>query len=170
MKRRLAAVLIAEVADYARHFGETEADAHTALEVRFRGVTDPKIYEHHGRIVKAIGDSVLAEFANVLDAVKCGLEVQRESAKRDATVPGDERLEFSIGINHGLVVIEGDGIYGAVVGIAARLSTLAGPGGICISGTAFDQVEDKLDVGFELLSEHKPGSFSELFRGYRVLV
>ena len=131
--RRLTAILAADVAGYSRLMGADEEGTHERLRAHLRELIEPKIAEHHGRIVKNTGDGFLAEFASVVDAVRCAVEVQRGMAERNAAVPADQRIEFRIGINLGDVIAEGEDIFGDGVNIAARLEALAEPGGICVS-------------------------------------
>ena len=119
------------------------------------GLSDPKVKEHRGRIVKTIGDGLLIEFASVVDAVRCAVEVQKGMADRNAGVPPDSRIEFRIGINLGDIILDDDDIYGDGVNIAARLEALAEPGGICVSRVVHDQVRDKLDIAFEDMGEQQ---------------
>ena len=127
-----------------------------ALKAIRAELIDPKIAEHRGRIVKTTGDGMLVEFASVVDAVRCAVEVQRGMAERNTGVePAAERIEFRIGINLGDIIIDGDDIFGDGVNIAARLEALAEPGGICVSGTVHDHVRDKLDVEFDDLGEQQ---------------
>ena len=147
--RRLAAILAADVAGYSRLMGADEEGTHERLRAHLRDLVDPKIKEHHGRTVKNTGDGLLAEFASVVDAVRCGVEVQEGMAERNAAIPLDNRIDFRIGVNLGDVIVEDDDIYGDGVNIAARLEALAEPGGIFISRTVRDQIRDKLPYPFE---------------------
>src|SRR6516165_7160630 len=147
--RRLAAILAADVAGYSRLMGADEEGTHERLKSHLRGLVDPKIAEHRGRIVKNTGDGVLAEFASVVDAVRCAVEVQRGMVERNAGIAADRRIEFRVGINLGDVIAEPDDIFGDGVNVAARLEALAEPGGICVSRVVRDQVRDKLDYTFE---------------------
>ena len=124
--------------------GADEEGTLAALKALRRELADPKIKEHHGRIVKTTGDGLLIEFASVVDAVRCAVEVQREMAERNADVPSDSRIEFRMGINLGDIIKDGRDIHGDGVNVAARLETLADPGGICVSRVVRDQVRDKL--------------------------
>ena len=142
--RRLAAILAADVAGYSRLMGADEEGTHERLKAHFRELVDPKIREHRGRIVKNTGDGLLAEFASVVDAVRCAAEVQRGMIDREPEVPDERRIRFRIGINLGDVIAEGDDIFGDGVNVAARLEALAEPGGICISRAVRDQIRDKL--------------------------
>jgi len=167
-ERRLAAVLAADVAGYSRLMGIDEEGTHARLRAHFRELVDPKITEHRGRIVKNTGDGMLAEFPSVVDAVRCGVEVQREMAERNAGAPPETRIEFRIGINLGDVIAEGGDILGDGVNIAARLEALAEPGGICVSRVVRDQVRDKVDFGFEDLGEQSVKNIARPVRVYRV--
>ena len=155
VERRLAAILAADVAGYSRLMGEDEEGTHAALTSLRREVSDPKIAEHRGRIVKSTGDGLLVEFASVVDAVRCAVELQREMALRNVEVHEMRRIEFRIGINLGDIIIEEHDIYGDGVNVAARLEALAKPGGICVSRVVRDQVRDKLDFGFEIWASSK---------------
>src|SRR5215471_9274739 len=126
--RRLAAILAADVAGYSRLMGVDEEGTHERLRTIFREVVDPKSKEHRGRIVKNTGDGMLVEFASLVDAVRCGVAIQRELALRNADVPTEERIEFRVGINLGDVIVEEHDIFGDGVNVAARLEALAEPG------------------------------------------
>ena len=142
-ERRLAAILAADVAGYTRLM---HADENTTLSAWWsvrQEVIDPYIGEHGGRIVKHTGDGFLAEFGTVLDAVQCGAAIQREQAVRNADVPTDRRMDFRIGINLGDIVVDSEDIYGDGVNIAARIESLAEPGGISVSGSVYDQVSKR---------------------------
>jgi len=168
--RRLAAILAADVAGYSRLMGENEEGTLAALKAIRREVADPRIKEHHGRIVKTTGDGLLLEFASVVDAVRCAVEVQREMAERNADVPPDHRLELRMGINVGDIVKDGRDIYGDGVNVAARLEALAEPGGICVSRVVRDQVRDKLDFAFEDMGEQQVKNIARPVRIHRVLL
>src|SRR3989440_4488147 len=139
-----------------------------ALKMLRREVTDPKIKEHRGRIVNTTGDGLLSEFATVVDAVRCAVEVQREMAARNAGVPAERRLDFRIGVNLGDIIIDENDIFGDGVNITARLEALAEPGGICLGGSAHEQVRDKLDLAFEDLGEQQVKNITRPVRVYRV--
>src|SRR5215472_9340703 len=147
--RRLAAILAADVVGYSRLMGADEEGTHERFKAHLIELLDPKIREHHGRIVKTTGDGVLAEFASVVDAVQCAAEIQRAMAERDLDLAEERRLRFRIGINLGDVIADGGDIYGDGVNIAARLEGLAAPGGICVSGTVRDHIGDRLPYAFE---------------------
>ncbi|MFQ6078772.1 MAG: adenylate/guanylate cyclase domain-containing protein, partial [Thermodesulfobacteriota bacterium] len=167
MERKLTAILSADVKGYSRLMGEDEVATIRTLTA-YREVMAALIQKHRGRVVDSPGDNLLAEFASVVDAVECAVEVQQELKARNAELPPDRRMEFRIGINLGDVVVEGERIYGDGVNIAARLEGLAEGGGICISGTAYDQVEGKLSLGYEYLGEHAVKNIKKPVRVYRV--
>ena len=168
VERRLAAILAVDVAGYSRLMGEDEEGTRAAMRAVRREIGDPKIREHRGRIVKTTGDGLLVEFASVVDAVRCAVEVQREMVARNANVPVERRLEFRMGINVGDIIIEDGDIFGDGVNIAARLEALAEPGGICVSAAAHDQVRDRLDIGFEDLGEQQVKNIARPVRVYSV--
>ncbi len=168
MERRLAAILAADVVGYSRLMGKDEAGTLAALKTHRRELIDPKITEHKGRIVKLMGDGVLVEFASVVNAVECAVDIQRGMAERSATVPEDRRIELRIGINLGDVIIDGEDIYGDGVNVAARLEGLAQPGGVCVSRTVFDHVKAKVDLGFEDLGEQQLKNIAEPVQVFRV--
>ncbi|HMD63737.1 MAG TPA: adenylate/guanylate cyclase domain-containing protein, partial [Stellaceae bacterium] len=145
----MAAILAADVAGYSRLVGEDEEGTLERLKVLRRAVADPKIKEHRGRVVRTTGDGLLVEFASVVDAVRCAVDVQREMALRNAEVPTNQRIEFRIGINLGDIIKDGRDVYGDGVNVAARLEALATPGGICVSRVVRDQVRDKLGFAFD---------------------
>src|SRR5213080_4375002 len=153
MLRRLAAILAADVVGYSRLMGADEMGTISSLKSHRRELVDSGIAEHHGRIVKTTGDGMLVEFASVVDAVGCALNVQRGMVRRNVGIPPAKQIVFRIGINVGDIIIDGDDIFGDGVNIAARLETLCDPGGICISRTANDQIRDKLSLAFADLGE-----------------
>ena len=142
--RRLAAILAADVAGYSRLMGADEERTHERLKAHLQELVDPKIKEHRGRIVKNTGDGFLAEFASVVDAVRCAVEIQRGMAEREPEMSEERRIRFRIGVNLGDVIVEDHDIFGNGVNIAARLEALAEPGGVCISRTVREQIRDKL--------------------------
>jgi TolB-like protein/class 3 adenylate cyclase len=168
VERRLAAILAADVAGYSRLMGADEEGTLAALKAMRRELSDPKIAEHHGRIVKTTGDGLLVEFASVVDAVRCAVEVQRAMAKRNAAVPAETRIEFRIGINLGDIISDDNDIYGDGVNVAARLEALAESGGICVSRVVRDQVRDKLDVAFDDLGEQQVKNIARPVRVFAV--
>jgi TolB-like protein/class 3 adenylate cyclase len=166
--RRLAAILAADVAGYSRLMGADEEGTLAAMKALRRELADPKIKEHRGRVVKTTGDGLLIEFASVVDAVRCAVEVQREMAKRNVAVPIDRRIEFRMGINLGDIIADGPDLYGDGVNVAARLEALAEPGGICVSRAARDQVRDKLDLTFEDRGDQQVKNIARPVRVYRI--
>src|SRR5215470_9394151 len=146
--RRLAAILAADVAGYSRLMGADEEGTLNRLKTHRRMLIDPKIAEHHGRIVKTTGDGMLVEFGSVVDAVRCAVDVQRRMSEHNADVPADKRIEFRVGINLGDIIIDGDDIHGDGVNIAARLEGLSEAAGICISEDAHRQVQGKVGIEF----------------------
>jgi class 3 adenylate cyclase/pimeloyl-ACP methyl ester carboxylesterase len=153
MQRRLAAVLAADVFGYSRLMGVDEIGTLRSLKSHRRELVDRGIAEHRGRIVKTTGDGMLVEFASVVDAVACAVNIQREMLARNAPVPEDKQIVFRIGINVGDIIIDGSDIYGDGVNIAARLEALCEPGGVCISRAANEQIRDKLSLAFADLGE-----------------
>src|SRR5499433_2750303 len=168
--RRLAAILAADVAGYSRLMGEDEEGTLARLKAIRRELADPKIKEHRGRIVKTTGDGLLLEFASVVDAVRCAVEVQREMTERTAELPPDRRIELRMGINVGDIIKDGRDIYGDGVNVAARLEALAEPGGICVSRVVRDQVRDKLDFSFEDLGEQHVKNIARPVRVHRIVL
>ncbi|MGH8613630.1 MAG: adenylate/guanylate cyclase domain-containing protein, partial [Gammaproteobacteria bacterium] len=163
-------MLIADVAGYGRLSQADEEGTRTRFQADLHEIFEPKIAQHHGRLVKTMGDGLLIEFRSVVDALRCAIEVQRTKTERDTDLGTDRRLAFRIGINLGDVIVEGDDIHGDGVNIADRLQGLAEPGGIAISGTAYDQVQTKLAVGFNDLGEQQVKHISKPVRAYRVLM
>src|SRR5262245_52364883 len=151
--RRLAAIWAGDIAGYSRLMGVDEEGTLRQLKAHRKELVDPKITEHRGRIVKTTGDGMLVEFVSVVDAVRCAVDIQRGMAERNASVPVDKRIEFRIGINVGDIIIDGDDIYGDGVNVAARLESLADPGGIMVSRVVHDQVQDKLGFEFDDMGE-----------------
>jgi len=169
VKRKLAAILNADVKGYSLLMAEDEKETVRTLNA-YKEVMTGLIQHHHGRVVDAPGDNLLAEFASVVDAVECAVEIQKELKTRNAGLPENRRMEFRIGINLGDVIEEGSKLFGDGVNIAARLESLSGAGGVCISGTAFDQVESKLGLGYEYLGEQTVKNIARPVRVYRVLM
>ena len=155
VERRLAAILAADVAGYSRLMIADEEGTHFRLLNHRREVIEPKVREHRGRIVKHTGDGALAEFASVVDAVRCALEVQRLMLARNAAVSQSRRIEFRMGVNLGDVIVAPDDIYGHHVNLAARLESLAAPGGICISADAWRHVRGVIAAEFVDLGEQR---------------
>ncbi|OHV81401.1 adenylate/guanylate cyclase domain-containing protein [Ensifer sp. LCM 4579] len=170
MDRRLTAILSVDVVGYSRIMGEDEVGTLERLKACRLEVVDPAIDRFHGRIIKLMGDGALVEFASVVDAIQCAADIQRTMASRDQGLSATQRMLFRMGVNLGDIIAEGDDIYGDGVNIAARLQGIAQPGGICISGTAFDQVVHKVDVGFSALGEQHLKNIADPVRVYRVLL
>ena len=153
MERRLAAIVAADVVGYSRLIGMDETNTVSALKAHREELIEPKIAEHNGRIVKLMGDGLLAEFPSAVEAVLCAVQIQHMMVERNASVSEDRRLTFRIGINIGDIVVEGDDIYGDGVNVAARLESLSEPGGICVRRNVRNQVRDKLGIEFQDLGE-----------------
>jgi hypothetical protein len=136
----------------------------------YRELLTTLVQQHHGRVVDSPGDNLLAEFASVVDGVQAATAIQKELKARNAKLPKNRKMEFRIGINLGDIIVEGDRIYGDGVNIAARLEGLADPGGICISRTAYDQIEDKLPLAYEYLGEKTVKNTPRPIRAYRVII
>src|SRR5213595_487891 len=168
MQRRLAAILAADVVGYSRLMGLDEAGTLAALKTVRADFMDRQIAEHVGRIVKLTGDGLLLEFPSVVNAVACAAEVQRGMRDRNADVPPDRRIEFRMGVNLGDVIVEGEDIFGDGVNVAARLESIAKPGGIMISGSVRDHVGDRLDLAFEDMGEQNLKNIERPIRVYSV--
>src|SRR5436305_1026051 len=168
VERRLTTILAADIAGFSRLVGLDEEGTLARLKALRHDVIDPEIAAHRGRIVKTTGDGLLVEFASVVDAVRCAVAVQRATTGQEATVPQEQRIEFRVGINLGDIVVEDDDILGDGVNISARLEGIAEPGGICISGSAYDQVRGKVEVEFADLGEQTLKNIARPVRAYRV--
>ncbi|NIM93756.1 MAG: tetratricopeptide repeat protein [Anaerolineales bacterium] len=168
-KRKLSAILSADVRGYGRLMGENELSTVETL-TKYREVMTTLIQQYGGRVVDSPGDNVLAEFGSVVDAVECAVEIQRVLKARNAELPENRRMEFRIGINLGDVIVKGERIYGDGVNVAARLEGLAEGGGVCISGTAYDQIENKLAFGYEYLGEQRVKNIPKPVPAYRVTI
>jgi len=167
--RRLAAIFAADVAGYSRLIGADESGTLERLRALRRELLDPKIAEHRGRLVKTTGDGLLVEFASVVDALRCAVEVQREMTGRNAGVLHDSRIEFRIGINMGDIVVEDGDIFGDGVNVAARLEALAEPGSICVSARVQEDAAGKLDLVFEDMGDQQLKNIARSVRAYRVV-
>ncbi|MGO4436557.1 adenylate/guanylate cyclase domain-containing protein [Rhizobium sp. RAF56] len=170
MERRLTAILAADVVGYSNLMGNEEVGTLERLKICRRELFDPAVAEFRGHIIKLMGDGALVEFASVVDAVQCAAAIQRRMAEHDPAVPEARKIRFRIGVNLGDVIVEDDDLYGDGVNVAARLEGMAEPGGICISGTAFDHVVHKADVGFTSLGERRLKNIPDPVRVYRVLL
>jgi len=167
-RRKLSAILSADVKGYSRLMGEDELATIETLE-KYREVLTTLIQQYRGRVVDSPGDNLLAEFASVVDAVECAVKIQDELESRNSGLPENRRMEFRIGINLGDVVQEGDRIYGDGVNIAARIEGLAEGGGISISGSAYEQIENKLALGYEYMGKQVVKNITRQVRVYRIL-
>jgi adenylate cyclase len=167
MTRKLAAILSADVAGYSRLMGEDE-EATVRTVTAYRGVIAALVQQHRGRVVDSPGDNLLAEFASVLDAVQCAVAIQRELHARNTALPLPRRMQFRLGVNLGDVIPDGERIYGDGVNIAARLEGLAEAGGICVSGTVYDQVATKLPLTYQFLGRQTVKNIARPVRAYRV--
>src|SRR6266536_2530140 len=170
MERRLTAILAADVVGYSRLMGANESGTLAALDALRTDLVNPKLSEHQGRIVKLTGDGMLVEFPSVVNAVACATDIQRGIRKRNAGVPKDHRIEFRIGVNVGDVIVQGEDIFGDGVNVAARLESIATPGGITISGPARDHLGNRLDLAFEDMGEQTLKNIERPVRVYRVIL
>jgi class 3 adenylate cyclase len=166
--RRLTAIFAADVAGYSRLTGMDEEGTHVRLKEHLRVLIDPKVAAHRGHIVKNTGDGFLAEFNSVVDAMRCAVDVQRGMAERNSDVPPNNRIEFRIGINVGDIIEDNGDIFGDGVNVAARLETIAEPGGICVSDDAHRQLRDKLDIVFDDVGEQNLKNIGRPIRVFRV--
>jgi class 3 adenylate cyclase len=164
--RRLAAILAADVSGYSRLMDADEEGTHERLKAHPAELIEPKIREHHGRIVKTTGGDLLAEFPSVVDAVRCAVEVQRGMIDREPEVPEERRIRFRIGVNLGDVIAEEHDIFGNGVNVAARLEALAAPGGICVSRVVRDQIRDRLPYACEDMGEQSVKNIARPVRAY----
>jgi adenylate cyclase len=168
LNRKLAAILSADVKGYSRLMGEDE-DFTVSTLTAYRKIMTALIDQHRGRVVDSPGDNLLAEFASAVNAVRCAVEIQTELEAKNAELPENRKMEFRIGINLGDLIEEGERIYGDGVNIAARLESLAEAGGICISRTVFEHIENKLTLGYEYLGEQAVKNIQKPVRVYRIL-
>ncbi len=166
--RRLAAILAADVVGYSRLMEQDEAGTLAALKERRKGILQPLVARHQGRIFKVTGDGVLVEFASAVNAVQCAVDLQQSMAAANAGQVEDRQIVLRVGVNLGDVMIEGSDLYGDGVNIAVRLETIAEPGGIIVSGTAYDQVKNKIKAGFDDAGSQSLKNIAEPVRAYRV--
>jgi adenylate cyclase len=167
-KRKLTAILSADVKGYSRLMGEDD-EATVRTITAYRKIITDVVQKYRGRVVDSPGDNILAEFPSVIDSVSSAVEIQQELKTKNADLPDDRRMEFRIGVNLGDVIHEDERIYGDGVNVAARVEGLADPGGICVSGTVFDQIESKLPLGYEYLGEQSVKNISKPVRIYKAL-
>lgn len=166
-KRKLSAILSADVKGYSRLMGEDELATVDTLK-EYRKVLATHIHQYNGRVVDSPGDNLLAQFSSVVDAVECAVTIQGDIRARNTAFPENRKMEFRIGINLGDVIEDGDRIYGDGINIAARIEGISEGGGICISGTAYDQLKNKLDLDFEFLGKRTVKNISDPVRVYRI--
>src|SRR6266508_1177080 len=167
VERKLTTILHADVHGYSRLMGADEVATLRTLTA-YRQVTDPLIRQHRGRVVGSAGDSILAEFASVVEAVQCAIKIQRALKVKNNELYPDRRMEFRIGINLGDVMVEGEQIYGDGVNVAARLEGLAEPGGVCIARAVYEQIKNKLALKYEDLGEQRVKNIAEPVRVWRI--
>jgi adenylate cyclase len=166
-KRRLAAILSADVAGFSRLMGRDEVGTHDTLTAH-RLVTDRLIVEYDGRVVSTAGDSILAEFPSAVEAVSCAVEIQGRLAQENVDIPPDRQMRFRIGINLGDVIVDGADIFGDGVNVAARLQAMAEPGGICIAGSVHEQVRNKLDLSYRSLGHQKAKNIAQRVQAFSI--
>ncbi len=169
MERRLSAIFAADMVGFSRFMEADELGTLQRLKTHRTELIDPAFEQYRGRIVKELGDGVLVEFPSVVEAVQCAVSIQNGMKEREVDVPNDRRIQFRIGINLGDIIIDGDDIFGDGVNIAARLEQVAEPSGICISGTAYDQLKSNVDVGYQSLGEVEVKNIERPVRAYKVL-
>ncbi len=170
MARRLAAILAADAVGYSRLVRKDETSTLAALKAHREELIEPKLAQYHGRVVKLMGDGLLAEFPSVVEAVQSAVEIQHTMLGNITDIPDDRRITYRVGINVGDIVVESDDIYGDGVNVASRLEGLAEPGGICVARNVFDQVKDKLDLTFEHMGEKTVKNIAEPVTVYRVVL
>lgn len=168
MERRLAAILAADVAGYSRLMGIDEEGTHQSLKAHRRDLVEPKIKQHRGRIIKNTGDGFLAEFASVVDAMRCAAEIQHEMTVRNFKIPDERRIDFRIGVHQGDIIIDDEDIFGDGVNVAARLEGIADPGGICISARVQEDVRGTLELPFDDIGEQHLKNIQRPVRVYRI--
>ncbi len=168
-QRKLTAILSADVVGYSRLMGKDEEATVRTLN-KYKELILGLVERNNGRLVDSPGDNVLAEFVSVVNAVKCAVQIQRDLKKSNEELSPNRRMEFRIGINIGDVIQDGDRIYGDGVNVAARIESLADPGGICISRTAYDQVETKIHIKYDYLGEYEVKNIQKPVRVYKVLM
>lgn len=167
VRRELRAIFSADVKGYSRLMAEDEMWTIYTLNA-YRDLIASRVHSHMGRVVDSPGDNILAEFGSVLNAVQCAVEIQKQLKEKNAEFPGQQKMEFRIGINLGDVVLEKGRIYGDGVNIAARIERLAEAGGICVSGTVYDQIENRLPLSYDYLGEKSVKNIPKLIRVYQV--
>jgi class 3 adenylate cyclase len=168
MERKLTAIVAADISGYSRLMGQDEAGTLALLQNRFAAIINPRISQHHGRMVKTTGDGFLAEFSSAVHAVQFAVDMQRDMALANASLPGNERMEFRIGINLGDVMCDDGDLFGDGVNVAARLEGLADAGGICIAASIHDQVRGKLKLDCDELGPRALKNIAEPVNAYRL--
>jgi adenylate cyclase len=168
MERRLSAIIAADAVNFSGRMREDEAAALTAVKSCVEEIFEPVIASHNGRIVKLIGDGLLAEFASAVEAVSCAAEVQENLDARNAGLTADTCFRYRIGVNLGDIIVDGGDIFGDGVNIASRLESIAEPGGVAISASVYDQVRAKVDLSFEDLGEKELKNIPDPIRVYRL--
>jgi adenylate cyclase len=169
LQRQLKAILSADVKDYSRLMTEDELWTIKTIN-RFRGLISSHVQRYSGRVVDSPGDNILAEFGSVVNAVECAIAIQEDLGVRNNLLPENRRMEYRIGVNLGDVVIERGRIYGDGVNIAARIENLSDPGGISISGTVYDQIENRLSLEYEFIGERLVKNIRKPVRVYRIIL
>src|SRR6266850_5560006 len=167
--RRLAAIVAGDIAGYSRLMEIDEEGTHGRVKRIERGLIEPSIAEHHGKLVKTTGDGFIAIFDSPVEAVRCGIVIQQQMLGRNASLPRHHWIEYRIGVNLGDVIIEATDVYGDGVNIAARLEGIADPGQVYISGAIYEQIKYKLVCGYESLGDRKVKNIADPVRVYRVL-
>ena len=167
-QRRLTTILAADVVGYSRLMEQDEAGTMALLRARRQDVLMPSVAQHGGRVFKLMGDGVFIEFTSVVNAVECAVDIQKAMQAQNASIPTHRHILLRIGINLGDVIVEGGDLYGDGVNLAARLESLADPGGICISGDVYRQVRSKLNLDFQDLGEQKVKNIAEPVHAFRV--
>src|SRR5262245_25006222 len=170
VKRRLAAILVADVAGYSRLMGENEVGALAALKALRSELVDPKIAEHEGRVFKSIGDGLLAEFPSVVNAVACAVDIQRGLEAHNTNLLDQEAIQLRIGVHAGDVIVEGDDVFGDGVNVAARLEAIASPGGVVVSDTVRNHLGNRLNLRVEEMGEQSLKNIDRPVRVWRILL
>jgi class 3 adenylate cyclase/TolB-like protein len=170
MERKLAAIFALDMVSFSRLMEADEKGTLTRHRSHVKGLLEPSVEAHHGHVVKGTGDGLLCEFASAVDAVECAAEIQRAMPAREEEIPADRRIQYRIGINVGDIVVDDGDIYGDGVNVAARIESIADPGGVFISDSAFNQVKNKVELGFEDLGLQSVKNIEEPVRVYRVLI
>ena len=169
MPRRLAAIIVGDIASYSRLMQADEEGTHVRVKRIERDLIEPSIVEHHGSLVKTTGDGFIAIFDSPVEAVRCSIVIQQNLVGRNASIPKESRIEYRIGVNLGDVIVEPDDVYGDGVNIATRIEGIAEPGQVYISGAIYEQIKHKVVCGYESLGDRKVKNITDPVRVYRVL-